>query len=336
MKNSKKDITKKIILFALCSLLLAPCFSVYAQQPKKIARIGYLASGDAVRESARAAGIRLALRELGYIEGQNIAIESRYAEGKFDRHPELAAELVRLKVDIIVTGGPIPIRAAKNATKTIPIVMWGTGTDPVEEGLVDSLARPGGNVTGITLLGGDLGGKRLELLKEAVPKVTRVAVLYDPATPVSVHEVKEVLPTAARALGLTLRSWEVRAADDFDRVFAAISKWRPNGLYVSGGPLMGTNRKRSTGFALKTGLPSLYQNREAVDAGGLISYGADLTDSYRRVAYYVDKILKGAKPADLPVEQPTKFELVINLKTAKQIGVTIPQRVLGRADRVIR
>ena len=218
------------------------------------------------------------------------------------------------------------IRAAKNATKTIPIVMTGGGTDPVEAGLVESLARPGGNVTGITNLSRELGGKRLELLKEAVPKVARVAVLYDPANPASVREVKEVLPVAARALGLTIQSWEVRAADDFDKVFAALNKERPDGLYVPAGALMSANQKRIVGFALKSRLPSMYSSREAVDAGGLMSYGADLADSYRRVAYYVDRILKGAKPADLPVEQPTKFELVINLKTAKQIGVTIPQR----------
>ena len=229
------------------------------------------------------------------------------------------------------------IRAAKNATKTIPIVMMGAGTDPVEAGLVESLARPGGNVTGITNLVRELGGKRLELFKEAVPKLARVAVLYDPAIPANVLEVKEVLPVAARALGLTIQSWEVRAADDFDRVFAALNKERPDGLYVTGGgPLMVANRKRIAGFALKSRLPSMYSDRESVDAGGLMSYGADLADSYRRVAYYVDKILKGAKPADLPVEQPTKFELVINLKTAKQIGLTIPQKVLARADKVIK
>ena len=282
--------------------------------------------------------IRLALRELGYIEGQNIAIEYRYAEGKRDRLPELAAELVRLKVDIIVVaGGDTPVRAAKNATKTIPIVMAGRGLDPVEAGLVESLARPGGNVTGITNLTRELGGKRLELLKEAVPKLARVAVLYDPAAPGSTLEVKEDLPVAARALGLTLQPWEVRAAADFERVFAALNKERPDGLYVlSGGPLMNTNQKRIVGFALKSRLPSMYGNRERVDAGGLMSYGADQADSYRRVAYYVDRILKGAKPADLPVEQPTKFEFVINLKTAKQIGLTIPQSVLERADRVIK
>ena len=228
------------------------------------------------------------------------------------------------------------IRAAKNATKTIPIVMMGRGADPVEAGLVESLARPGGNVTGITNLSRELGGKRLELLKEAVPKLARVAVLYDPAFPPSVLEVKEVLPVAARALRLTIQPWEVRAADDFERVFAALNKQRPDGLYVSGGSLMRANRKRIAGFALKSRLPSVSSNREAVDAGGLMSYGADLADSYRRVAYYVDRILKGAKPADLPVEQPTKFEFVINLKTAKQIGLTIPPKVLARADRVIK
>ena len=214
--------------------------------------------------------------------------------------------------------------------------MAGTGIDPVEVGFVESLARPGGNVTGITNLGIELGGKRLELLKEAVPKLARVAVLYDPATPANVIELKEVLPVAARALGLTIQSWEVRDADDFDKVFAAMSKQRPDGLYVAGGPLMRDNQKRIVGFALKSRLPSMYYNRESVDAGGLMSYGADIADIYRRVAYYVDRILKGAKPADLPVEQPTKFELVINLKTAKQIGLTIPQSLLYRADKVIK
>ena len=232
--------------------------------------------------------------------------------------------------------GTLLVRAAKNATKTIPIVMVGAGRDPVVAGLVDSLARPGGNVTGITNLSGELGGKRLELLKEAVLKVARVAVLYDPATQASVLEVKEDLPVAARALGLTLQPWEVRAADSFDRVFAAMGRQRPDGLYALGSPLVNTNRKRIVGFALKSRLPSMYISREDVEAGGLMSYGADITDSYRRVAYFVDRILKGAKPADLPVEQPTKFEFVINLKTAKQIGVTIPPDVLARANRLIK
>jgi putative tryptophan/tyrosine transport system substrate-binding protein len=214
--------------------------------------------------------------------------------------------------------------------------MTGTGGDPVAAGLVESLARPGGNVTGITNLGTELGGKRLELLKEVVPKIARVAVLYNPTNPNSVREVKEDLPFAARALGMTIQPWEVRDADAFDKVFAAIGKQRPDGLYLPTGPQMFTNAKRIAGFALKSRLPSVYGRKEAVDAGGLMSYGADIADSYRRVAYYVDRILKGAKPADLPVEQPTKFELVINLKTAKQIGVIIPQSLLYRADKVIK
>jgi len=308
-----------------------------AQQPKKVPRIGYLAPGDAAGDSIRSEAIRLALRDRGYIEGQNIAIEYRYAERKQERYPELAAELVRLKVHIIlVTGGYPVMRAAKNATKTIPIVMAGAGTDPVAAGFVESLARPGGNVTGITNLSPALGGKRLELFKEAVPKVARVAVLYDPANPPNVLEVKEILPVAARALGLTIQPWEVRVADGFEKVFAALNKQRPDGLYVTGGLLMNANQKRIVGFALKSRLPSVYGRREAVDAGGLMSYGADGPDSYRRVAGYVDKILKGAKPVDLPIEQPTKFELVINLKTAKQLGLSIPPNVLVRADRVIR
>jgi putative ABC transport system substrate-binding protein len=327
---------KKIAVFALSALLFALCSSAQAQQSKKVPRIGYLALNEPARESARAEAIRLALRERGYIEGQNIATEYRYTEGKRERAAELAAELVRLKVDIIlVTGGDPGIRAAKNATKTIPIVMMGAGADPVEAGIIDSLARPGGNVTGLTNLGGELGGKRLELLKEAVPKLARVAVLHDPANRNHVLELKEV-QTAARPLGLTVRSWEVRAADGFEKVFTALNKQRPDGLYVPGGPLIRANEKRIVGFALKSRLPSVYTRREAVDAGGLMSYGADLADIYRRVAYYVDRILKGAKPADLPVEQPTKFEFVINLNTAKQIGVIIPPDVLARATRIIR
>jgi putative ABC transport system substrate-binding protein len=309
-----------------------------AQQPTKVWRIGYISAANPATDSSRSEPFRAALRELGYIEGQNIAIEYRYAEGKLDRLPELAGELVRLRIDIIVVaGGDTAIRSAKNATKTIPIVMMGQGSDPIEAGLVESLARPGGNVTGITLLARELGGKRLELLKEAVPKLARVAVLYDPSTPPSVREVKEVLPVPARTLGLTVRSWEIRDAEDFKKVFAALDKQRPDGLYVLGvGALMRANEKQTIGFALKSRLPSVYGTRASVEAGGLMSYGADLADGYRRVAYYVDRILKGAKPADLPVEQPTKFELVINLKTAKQIGLTIPQSMLYRADKVIK
>ena len=329
---------KNFILLALCSLLLAPCSAAQAQQPKKVARIGYLSTTDPASDSARAEAVRLALRDRGYIEGQNIATEYRYAQGKLDRLPELATELVRLKIDIlVVAAGLRAIQAAKNATKTIPIVMAGPAFDPVEAGVVESLARPGGNVTGITTLSRELGGKRLELLKEAVAKLARVAVLYDPAAPISVLQVKEVLPVAARALRLTLQPWEVRDADGFDRVFAALNKQRSDGLYVpGGGPLINANGKRIAGFALKSRLPSVYGNREAVNAGGLMYYGADEAESYRRVAYFVDRILKGAKPADLPVEQPTKFELVINLKTAKQIGLTIPPEVLARASRLIK
>jgi putative tryptophan/tyrosine transport system substrate-binding protein len=318
-------------------VLLAVAVIAQAQQPGKVHRIGYLSTVDPATDSARAEGIRLALRELGYIEGQNIAIEYRYAEGKRDREPGLAAELVRLKVDIIVVAaGDVTIQAAKNATKTIPIVMMGQGTDPVKAGHVESLARPGGNVTGITRLTRELGGKRLELLKEAVPKLARVAVLYDPGNPNQVREMKE-LPADARVLQLTIQPWQIGEVDDFEKVFAALNKQRPDGLYsLGGGRVMRPNEKRIVGFALKSRLPSMHSNREIVEAGGLMSYGADQADSYRRVAYYVDRILKGAKPADLPVEQPTKFELVINLKTAKQIGLTIPPEVLARATKLIK
>jgi ABC-type uncharacterized transport system substrate-binding protein len=246
---------------------------------------------------------------------------------------------VGLKVDIIVVadGGEPLIRAAMNATTTIPIVLTGGGADPVEASIVKSLARPGGNVTGLTFLNRELGGKRLELLKEAVPKLGRVAVLYDPAAPAPVREVNEQLPVAARTLRLTIHPWEIRDAADFDRVFAALTKERPDGLYRAGaGPLMVAIEKRTVRFALKSRLPSMAVTPEFVEAGGLMYYGANRADSYRRVAYFVDRILKGAKPADLPVEQPKKFELVLNLKTAKQIGLTIPPDVLARADRVIR
>ena len=315
-------------------MLLALPLPAWAQQPKKLPTIGYLSTRDSASESDRVEAVRLGLRERGYIEGQNITIEYRYAEGKRARFADLAAELVRLKVDIIMAaGGDLLLRPVMNATKTIPIVMMGGGADPVDAGLIKSLAHPGGNVTGITNLGAELGGKRLELLKEAVPKLTRVAILYDVA---GVRELKEVLPAAGRALKLTIQPWEVKSADDFEKIFAEVGKQRPDGLYVPGGALMNTNQKRIVGFALKSRLPSVYGRREYVAEGGLMYYGADLADSYKRVAYYVDRILKAAKPADLPVEQPTKFELVFNLKTAKQIGLTIPQSLLYRADKVIK
>jgi putative ABC transport system substrate-binding protein len=255
-KTGEISMVRRIVVCLPLTLFLLTVAD--AQQPKKVPRLGYLSNTDAGTDSARAEGIRLALRELGYIEGQNLAIEHRYTEGKVDRAPELAAELVRLKVDIIVVASGDPwIRAAKNATKTIPIVMAGQGSDPVRAGHVESLARPGGNVTGRTGLARELGGKRLELLKEAVPKLSRVAVLYDPAMPGSLHEVKELLPADARALKLTIQPWEIRAVDDFEKVFAALNKQRPDGLYsLTAGPVIRTNRKRIADFALKSRLPS--------------------------------------------------------------------------------
>jgi putative ABC transport system substrate-binding protein len=327
----------RITVLTLIAMLHALCGPAWAQQPKKIYRIGYLSSVEPAADSPIAEAIRKSLRELGYVEGQNIVIEYRYGAGRRDQAAELAAELVRLKVDLIVVAGGEPwVRAAKNATNTIPIVMNGAGIDPVKEGFVESLARPGSNVTGPTSLNTELGGKRLELLKEAVPKLTRVAVLYSPLTGAA-HETKEELPFAARALGLTLRPQEIRDADDFKPVFAALNKERPDGLYVLlAGQTMRTNIKRIADFALKSRLPATYSLRESVGAGGLMYYGADEVERYRRVAYYIDRILKGTKPADLPVEQPTKFEFVINLKTAKQIGLTIPPELLARATKVIR
>ena len=320
-----------VVAFATCGAV------VQAQQAKKVPRIGYLSSRDTANDASRTEAIRLALRDLGYIEGQNIAIEYRYAEGKRERFLELATELVRAKVDIIVVaGGDLVVQAAVDATETIPIVMSGGGADPVKAGFVQSLARPGRNVTGITLLVIELAGKRLELLKETVPKINRVAALYDPTTPASVVDVKEILPAAARPLSLVIQPWEIRGAEEIQRKFNAQTKERPDALYVSTSALLNTNQKRIASFALKNRLPSMFGRTEYVENGGLMYYGADVSDSYRRVAWYVDKILKGAKPTDLPVEQPSKFELVVNLKTAKQIGITIPPNVLARADRVIR
>jgi putative ABC transport system substrate-binding protein len=331
-------VTKNVLCVGLSALLVALCTSVEAQQPKRVARLGYISATDRATDFTRAEAIRTGLSELGYIEGQNIAIESRYAEGQRDRYTGLLAELVRLKLDLIILAGGDPlIRAAMNVTTTIPIIMTGGGADPVEAGLVESLARPGGNATGITNVSTELGGKRLELLKEIVPKLARVAVLYDPVLPASVVDIKEVLPAAARPLGLTILAWQTGPGDDFEKAFAGLNnKDRPDGLYVLGGALIRANRNRITRLALNSRLPSTYFQKDPVDAGGLMHYGMDMEASYRRVAYYVDRILKGAKPTDLPVEQPTKFELVINLKTAKQIGVAIPPNVLARAGRVIR
>jgi len=326
----------KVTFWLVAIFVVGAVSIVEAQQPTKIPRLGYLSNSDPATESTRSETIRLALRKLGYIEGQNIAIEYRYGEGKRDRDLELAAELVRLKVDIIVVaGGASWVRAAKNATNTIPVVMVGSGDDPVEAGLIESLARPGGNVTGLTNLNPELAGKRLELLKEPVPKATRLAILHDPVSRGSTFEIREVLPAAARALKVTIRSWEIRDVDGFEQVFAALNKERPDGLYLTSSLLIRTNHKRIADFASKSRLPSMYPVKEIVEAGGLMSYAANDAESYQRVAYFVDKILKGAKPADLPVEQPTKFELVINLKTAKTIGLTIANSFLLRADEVI-
>jgi putative ABC transport system substrate-binding protein len=324
---------------ALCLLLTLFLLTVAeAQQPTKIPRIGYLSGVSRAADSIRAEAFRSALRERGYIEGRNLLVEYRYAEGRRSPESQLAAELVRLDVEVIVVaGGDTWIQAAKTATHTIPIVMTGPGSDPVEAGFVKSLARPGGNVTGITNLSRELGGKRLELLKAVVPKAERVAVLYDPIVPGTAREVLEDLPIAARALSLTIQPWEVRRKADFEKVFAAMAKNRADALYVpGGGSLVRENEKRIIDFALNSRVPSLFAVGSRRDGGGLMSYSVDVAYGYRRVAYYVERILKGAKPAELPVEQPTKFELVINLKTAKQIGFTIPPNVLARADRVIK
>ena len=327
----------KIAIWLLNALLLT-AMPAHAQQPKKVFRIGYLVAAEPESESMRAETIRRALRELGYIEGQNIVTEYRYARGNLEPLPDLASEFVRLKVDVIVVAGAdLVVRAVKNATKTIPIVMTGAGLDPVASGLIDSLARPGGNITGVTNISGELLGKRLELLKEAVAKVNRIAVLYDSTRPDSVQDVKATLPPAARALRLTVDPFGVGATEDVDKVFAAINKWRPDGLYVPRrSPLIRANERRIVNFALKSRLPSVFDRRDAVEIGGLMSYGADLADIFRLVAWYIDKILNGAKPADLPVQQPTKFEFVINLKTAKALNLNIPQSVLFRANRVIK
>jgi putative tryptophan/tyrosine transport system substrate-binding protein len=319
------------VLFA--GALLAVAVAVEAQQPPKVPKIGFLVAPSRSFFAARMKGFQQGLRNLGYIEGKNIAIEYRYAEAKADRLPELAAELVSLKVDLIVTSGPAS-QAAKNATKTIPIVFAGV-QDPVASGLVESLAKPGGNVTGLSILAPELGGKRLELLKEAVPKITRIAFLWGGlgrGGPITVKETK----AAAQALALQFQSLEVRDSKDFDSAFEAITKNRAQALLTNPGPIINTHQARIVEFAAKNRLPAMYAAPESVDAGGLMSYGSNPTDEYRRAAVYVDKILKGAKPADLPVEQPTKFEFVINLKTAKQIGLTIPPDVLARADKVIK
>ena len=320
------------ILFVV--VLLAVAVIAEAQQQAKVPKIGFLVGPSRSFFASRMESFQQGLHSLGYIEGKNIAIEYRFAGGKADRLPTLAAELVALNVDVIVTSATPSVLAAKKATSTIPVVFVSV-TDPVASGLVTSLARPGGNITGLTILAPELSGKRLELLKEAVPNVTRVAFLWNPANPAQAPQWREA-QAAAQALGLRLQSLEVRSFNDFDSAFEAALRERARALIASPEPLINTHLKRIVEFAAKNRLPAMYAGPEVVDAGGLMSYSPDYTYQYRRAATYVDKILKGAKPADLPVEQPKKFELVINLKTAKQIGLTIPQRVLGRADKVIR
>jgi putative tryptophan/tyrosine transport system substrate-binding protein len=325
---------KTVINFSLTALFYAFCLPVWAQQPTKVPRIGFLGGASASSYAARIDAFRQGLNELGYTEGKNIVIEYRYADGKLDRLPALAKELVGLKPDVIVAAPTPSVLAAKKASATTPIV-FASVVDPVASGLVDSLARPGGNITGLTILGPELSGKRLELLKEAIPNVIRVAALWNPANPASELVWKE-MKAAAQELRLQLQSLEVRSANDFDIAFKAALRERAQALIPSPESLINTQLKRIVEFAAKNRLPAMYAGPEVVDAGGLMSYAPNYTDHYRRTAIYVDKILKGAKPADLPVEQPTKLEFVINLKTAKQIGLTIPPNVLVRADRVIK
>jgi putative ABC transport system substrate-binding protein len=326
---------KTVISFALCAMLLALCASAEAQQAtKKIPRVGILSLNPASVQKDRVEAFREALRKLGYVEGQNINIEYRYGDNKSERMRGLAAELVHLNVDVIVTTGSSATRPAKEATTTIPIVMM-SDNDPVGSGFVTSLARPGGNITGLTNISGDLGDKRLELLKEIVPKVSRVAVFRDLTNVTEGIGVDEIEPTA-RVLKIQTQRFELAKVEDFDSQFQAIMKWRPGGLVIAGGPLMNEHRKRLIEFAARNKLPAMYNRAEFVEAGGLVSYATNFIDLTRRAATYVDKILKGTKPSDIPVEQPTKFEFIINLKAAKQIGLTIPPNVLVRADRVIR
>ena len=330
-----KKVRATVFWVALCATVLALCGPTESQQVKKVHRVSYISLADPITDRARADALRI---DLGYVEGKNIFVDYHYAEGNDGRIPELAGRLVRLNVDlIVVAGGDNLIRNVMSATKTIPIVMDGQGSDPVRAGFIRSLARPGGNVTGITRLSRELGGKRLELLKQTVPKLARVAVLYGAFLPGTAREVRDDLPLAARALGLTVQPWEIRDVSDLERTFVALRKERADGLYSpGGGSLMRSNEARIADFALTSRLPSMYNRREVVEAGGLMSYAADVPDSYRRIASYVNRILNGANPGELPVEQPTKFELTVNLKTAKKIRLAIPPDVLARADQVIK
>jgi len=326
---------KKHFVCLLISALLSTASLVHPQQqPTKTPRIGYLIGQSLSTGSGRIEALRQGLRELGYVEGKNIVIELRFAEENPDRFPALVAELMRLKVDVIVTAGPIPTRAAKEATSTIPIVM-GFDNDPVGNGFVASLARPGGNITGLSTLAPELSGKQVELLKEIVPKLSRVAVLGTSTNPGHAQVLKE-LELAAGALKVKLEYLDVLDPKDIETAFRAAKKGRADAVLVLAIPVVAAHRAQITDLAVKNGLPAIYPNSLYVDAGGLMTYSASITDLDRRAAVFVDKILKGRKPADLPVEQPMKFELIINLKSAKQIGLTVPPNLLVRADRVIR
>jgi ABC-type uncharacterized transport system substrate-binding protein len=328
-------VNRKIFGVALYAMLAALCLSLAdAQQPARIPRIGFLFMGS--KDQPHLESFRQGLRDLGYFEGKNIAIEYRYAEGKPDALPALAAELVGMNVDVILTTIPQASRAVLQVTSTISIVVVGAG-DPVRDGLVKSLARPGGNLTGLSSSAGPgIVGKQLELLKEAVPKISVVAMLWNPEAGQFAGVAIEEAKTAAKALGLQIRPYEINSTEDIDRAFDDLKKPRANALLIPGGPVVTRNSRRVVERAIKLRLPSMANSRQFVEDGGLMTYGVNFADLYRRAATYVDKILKGRKPADLPVEQPMKFELVVNLETAKQIGVTIAPTVLARADRVIK
>jgi putative ABC transport system substrate-binding protein len=321
-------------VLALIGFILASSHFAEAQQPKKVLRIGILFGGRPPAVSDRLEAFRQALNELGYVEGKNIVIEARYAEGKLDRLPALASELVRLNSDVIVTGGPQSTRSAKNATSTIPIVM-GQDSDPVGSGFVASLARPGGNISGLSNFNAELGGKRLELLKEIVPKLSRMTVIGNSTEPANALFLKEAQLGAA-ALGIKLQYADVRGTKDLEAGFLEATKGRADAVLVLPASILFSQRTKIADLAAKRQLPAMYISREFVEDGGLISYGTSVPDLFRRAAIYADKILKGANPGDLPIEQPTKFELVINLKAAKQIGLAIPANVLARADKVVK
>ena len=326
--------SKKLFCFALCAMLFSLCFPAQAQQPTNIPRIGYLEAVSPSISAVRSEAFRQGLRELGYVEGKNIVTEYRYAEGKRDRLPALAAELVRLKVDVIVTAGASATRAAKKATSTIPIVM-AQDSDPVGKGVVASLARPGGNITGLSTLAPEISGKQLELLKEILPKLSRVAVLGTSTRPGNAQALREV-KLAAGAFKVELRYLDVLDPKKIETAFGAARKERADAVLVLAGRILTSHRTQVVKLAVKSRLPAIYPFPVYVEAGGLMSYGVRRSDLFRRAATYVDKILKGANPAELPVEQPTKFELVINLKTAKALGITIPPTLLLQATKVIK